>query len=93
MMKDYHNLYSKCDTLLLTEVFVKIRNNRLKNYRLCPSHYLSAPGLSWHAMLKMTNIKLELISDPDMLVFFEKVIKGGISFISNIYNKATPKNI
>ena len=76
-------------TLLLTKVFVKIRNNS----HYSPSHYFSAPGLSWDAMLKMTNIKLELISDPDMLIFFEKVIKGGISFISNIYNKATPKNI
>ena len=42
--KDYHNLYLKCDVLLLADVFEKIRNNSLKNCRLCPSHYLSAPG-------------------------------------------------
>ena len=35
------------------------------------SHYLSAPGLSWDAMLKMTKIELELIPDPDMYIFFE----------------------
>ena len=35
-------------------------------YGLCPSHYLSAPGLSWDAVLKMTKIKLELIIDPGM---------------------------
>ena len=52
-MKDYHNLYLKCDVLLLVDVFEKFRNNSLTNYRLCPSHYLSAPGLSWDAMLKM----------------------------------------
>ena len=32
-MKDYHDLYLKCDVLLLADV--------LKNYELCPSYYLS----------------------------------------------------
>ena len=41
-MKDYHNLYLKCDILLLADVFQKFKNNILKNYGLCPSHYLSA---------------------------------------------------
>ena len=52
-MKDCHNLYLKSDVLLLVDVFEKFRNNSLTNYRLCPSHYLSAPGLSWDAMPKM----------------------------------------
>ena len=65
-MKDYHNLYLKCDVLLLADVFEKFRNNSLKNYGLCPSHYLSAPALSCDAMLSMTKIKLELVSDSDM---------------------------
>ena len=82
-MKDYHSLYLKCDILLLADVFEKFRNNSLKNYGLCPSHYLSAPALSWDAMLNMTKIKLELISDPDMYIFFEKGMRGGVSYISN----------
>ena len=45
MMKDYHELYLKCDVLLLADVFEKFRNNNLKNYGLCPGYYLSAPGL------------------------------------------------
>ena len=45
-MKDYHDLYLKCDILLLADVLEKFGNNSLKNYGLCPSHYLSAPGLS-----------------------------------------------
>ena len=69
-MKDYHDLYLKYDVLLIADVFEKFRNNSLKNYVLCPSHYLSIPGLSWEAMLKMTKIKLELIRDPDMKIFF-----------------------
>ena len=71
-MKEYHDLYLKCEILLLADVFEKFRNNSLKNYGLCPSRYLSAPGLSWDAMLKMATIELELISDPDMYIFFEK---------------------
>ena len=55
-MKDYHDLYLKCGVLLLADVFEKCRNNSLKNYGLYPSHYLSAAGLSWNALLKMTKI-------------------------------------
>ena len=47
-----------------------------KSYGLCPSHYLSAPGLTWDAMLKIKKIKLELIPDPDMFIFFEKRYKS-----------------
>ena len=56
-MKDYHDLHLKCDVLLLADVFEKFRNNSLKNYGLCPSHYLSAPLLSWDAMLNMTKVE------------------------------------
>ena len=48
-LKDYLDLYLQCDALLLADVFEIFRNNRIKNYGLCPSHYLSAPGLSWDA--------------------------------------------
>ena len=68
-IKDYHKLYLKCDILLLADAIEKFRNNSLKNYGLCPSHYLRAPGLSWEIMLKVTKIKLELIPDPDMYIF------------------------
>ena len=52
-MKYYYDVCLKRDALLLA-VFQKFRNNSLKNYALCPSHYLSAPTLSWNAMLNMT---------------------------------------
>ena len=84
-MKDYSDLYFKCDILLLADVFEKFRNNNLKNYGLCPSHYLSPPGLSWDAMLKMSKIGLEFIPHPDMYIFFEKGTRGAIS---NSYSKA-----
>ena len=87
-IKDYHNLHLKCDFLELADIFEKFRNNSLKNYGLCPSYYLSGSALSWDAMLNMTKIKLELISDPDMYIFFEKCMRGGVSCISNRYTKA-----
>ena len=43
-MKDYHDFYLKYDILLLADVFEKFWKNILKNYGLCSSHYLSAPG-------------------------------------------------
>ena len=42
-------------------------------------------------MLKMTKIDRELITDPDMYIFFEKSTRGGISYISNRYSKANNK--
>ena len=69
----------------------KFGNNSLKNYGLCPSHYFSTPGLILDAMLKMTKIKLELISDPDMYILFEKGAICGITNISNGYSKAKNK--
>ena len=71
-MKNYNNLYLKYHVLLLANVFLKNRNNNLKTYGLCPSHYLSAPALSSNGMLDMTKVELELIPDPDMYLFFEK---------------------
>ena len=71
-MKDGCNLYLKCDVLFLADVFKKFRNHSLKNYGLCLSHYLSAPALSWNAMLSMSKVELEIISDADMYLFFKK---------------------
>ena len=77
-MKDYHDWYLKCGVFLLADVFEKFKNNSLKNYGLCSSHYFSTPGLIWDAMLKMREIKLELISDRHMHLFFEKGTRCGL---------------
>ena len=90
-MKDYHNLYLKCDVLLLADVFEKFRNNSLKNYGLYPSHYLSAPGLSWDAMLKMTKLNfnsfqiltcihsLKKVQEMEFLIFPIDIVKPTIN--------------
>ena len=44
-------------------------------------------------MLNMTQVELELISDPDMYIFFEKGMRDGVSYISNRYGKANNKHL
>ena len=90
-VQEYHNLYNKTDVLLLADVFESFRNICMENYKLDPAHYYTAPGLAWDACLKTTGVKLELLTDVDMLLMVEKRIRGGVSMISNRYGKANHK--
>ena len=55
-MGQYHDLYLKSDVLLLADVFENFRKTCLGNIELDPANYVTSPGLSWDAMLKMTGI-------------------------------------
>ena len=90
-MGEYHDLYIKSDILLLADVFENFRKTCLQYYKLDPCHYFTSPALAWDAMLKMTDIKLELMTDVDMFQFIEKGMRGGISYIANRYGKANNK--
>ena len=67
-LDDYHDLYVQSDTLLLADVFENLRNKCIEIYELDPAHFLSAPELAWQACLKKTVVKLELLTDPNMLL-------------------------
>ena len=62
-LQDYHDLYNETDVLLLADVFENFRDICIKNYKLDPAHYYTAPGLAWDAALKITEVELELLSD------------------------------
>ena len=57
------------------------RNKCIKIYDLDPSHFLSAPDLSWQAYLKKAKIELELLTNTDMLLMVEKGIRGEMQCI------------
>lgn len=90
---DYSDLYLKSDVLLLTDVFEAFRTKCLDEYGLDPAWYLTAPGLSWDAMLKHTQIKLELLTDIEMLQFIKKSIRGGVAMVSHRHAIANNKYI
>ena len=80
-----------CDTLLLADVFERIRNKCFEIYEHHPAYFLSVPGLVWQACLKKIIIKLELLIDVDTLLMVEKGIRGGICHVMHRYAKINNK--
>ena len=86
--------YLKTDVCHLSDVFQKFSDFAYKSYNLDPRHSYTLPGFSWQAMLKMTKIELELISNSDMYLFLMDTIRGGICQVNkkhvianNIYTR------
>ena len=78
-MGEYHDLYLRTDVVLLAHVLESFRRVCLENYGLDPSHFYTAPRLAWKACLKKTGVKLKILLDPDMLLMFERGIRGRIT--------------
>ena len=87
--EDFHDHYLKKDVSLLADIFEKFISTNLKYYGLDPCHYFSVPGLSWDAMLKMTELELEKISNPDKYMLFEQGMRGGVSYINKRHSEAS----
>ena len=88
---EYHDLYVQSDTLLVADVFENIRDKCVEIYKLDPAYFVSASGIAWKACLKKAEVKLELITDYDMLLMIEKGIRGGICQATHRYAKANNK--
>ena len=88
---EYHDLYVQSDTLLLADVFEDFRNTCINVCELDSAQILSLPGLAWQACFKKTNIKLELLTDYDMLLIVEEGIRGGICHSIHRHTRANNK--
>ena len=88
---EYHDLHLKSDILLLANVLENLRKMYSKTYKLGPSKCLSAPRLAWQATLRKTELKLELLTDIDMLLMVGKGTKGEICHTIHRYTKTVNK--
>ena len=84
-------MYVQSDTLLLADVFENFRNKCIEIYELDLAHFLSAPGLAWQTCLKKTGVRLELLTNIDMLLMVEKGIRGGICHAIHTFAEANNK--
>ena len=89
--REFHDLYVQSDTLLIADVYENFRNMCLDIYGLDPVYFVSAPGLAWQACLLKTEVKLELLTDYDIILMIEKGIRGEICQATHIYAEANNK--
>ena len=74
-------------------MYEAFRDTCLRHYKLDPAHFYTSPGLAWKACLKHTGIRLELLTDPDMLLMFDRGIRGGITQAVRKYTSANNKHM
>ena len=99
-LREYDGLYVRSDTLLLADVFENFGKMCLEICELDPAKCLSGPGLAWHAALKRAKVKLDLLTNIDMLLLMVREgVRGGICHsiyryakVNNIYMKHFSKN-
>ena len=77
---DYLSLYLQLDVLILADLFEEFRAQVFEDYGLDPVHYFTLPNLTWDAAFKMTRAEVDLLTDAEMYEFFERGIRGGVSF-------------
>ena len=79
------------NALLLADVFENFRNICLETYEVDPARILTTPRLAWQAALKEIKVRLDLLTDIDMLLMVEKGFRGGIYHTIQRYAKANNK--
>ncbi|KAL4082352.1 hypothetical protein QTP88_030029 [Uroleucon formosanum] len=90
-LREFTSLYNKIGVLLLTDIMDNFRDISLKTYKLDPLWYYTTPGFAWSSMLRMTNVKLDLLTEVDKMLMFKSAIRGGLSQCSQKYSKANNK--
>ena len=88
---EYYDLYVQSDTTQLADIFEQFRTSCLKEYELNPAYFCTTLGLAMEAYLKKTEVKLELLTDNNMVLMFEKGTRGGISQAIQRYATANNK--
>ena len=88
---EYHDLYLRTDVVLLENIFEALRETSLKHYGFNPVHVYTLPGYAWKACLKKTRVRLELLTDLNMLLMFKKGIRGGITQATHKHASANNK--
>ena len=73
---DYNDLYVKTDVLLLADVFTAYRKTKHRIYGSDLLYCIYAPCFSNRAMLKMTSVEINLMTDPNMHLMIENRIRG-----------------
>ena len=69
-------------------MFEAFKDTCLEHYKLDPAHFYTSPDLAWKACLRKTRVRLELLTDPDMLLMFERGIRGGMTQAAHHYASA-----
>eukprot|EP01059_Diplonema_ambulator_P031566 TRINITY_DN5842_c0_g1_i4.p1 TRINITY_DN5842_c0_g1~~TRINITY_DN5842_c0_g1_i4.p1 ORF type:complete len:1309 (+),score=273.92 TRINITY_DN5842_c0_g1_i4:385-4311(+) len=77
--RHYHDAYLLADIYGLADVLNEFSSNMYKHYTLDPIQSITSPGLAFTAMLKKTGVELDLLSDNDMYMYFERQKRGGFT--------------
>jgi len=90
-VEDFHNVYVKLDVVLLADCMENFPQVGIQEYGIDLAHCWRLAGYTWQCCLKMTNLELQLIADPNIYLMFENVIRGGVSTVRNRHSKANNK--
>ena len=85
---EYHDFYVRTDVLLFADCLEAFRQAMLRAHDLDCLHFPSLPSLSFQMALKMIQVELDLITDPDMFLMIESGIRGGRSYLNRRFAEA-----
>jgi len=87
-LQQYHDFYLTTDVILLADVFEGFRCTMLNAHGVDCLHFPSLPSMTLQMALKITDVELDLITDPDMYLMFESGIRGGLSYVCQRHARA-----